>query len=186
METVERLEIDGTTVEAVVGDLTTMDVEAVVNAANKQLQHGGGLAGALASAGGPSIQEEADRWIEEHGPLEDGEAAVTGAGELPARLVIHTAGPVYDEGSDENEPRLREAVSAALREGRAAEATSIALPAVSAGIYGYPAEEATAIIADEVVRWVRDDGGFALIRLVGLDADTAELFAAGLRGATDA
>ena len=184
METVERREIDGTTIEAVVGDLTTMDVDAVVNAANKQLQHGGGLAGALASAGGPSVQDESDRWVEEHGPLEDGEAAVTGAGELPARHVVHTAGPVYDEGSDENEPRLREAVRAALRAGRSAGATSIALPAISAGIYGYPAEEATALIADEVVRWARDDGGFALVRLVGLDRDTAELFAAGLRAAT--
>lgn len=161
-----------------------MDVDAIVNAANKNLQHGGGVAGAIARAGGPVVQRESDAWIDRHGPLAGGEAAVTSAGDLPCRRVVHVAGPVHDPDRDDNESRLRAAAAAALRAAREAGARTVALPAISAGVYGYPPAEATAVIADEVVRFVREEEGpFAEVRLVGLDEETAGRFAAGLRAA---
>lgn len=175
-----RVELDGRTVRALRGDLTTLQVDAVVNAANEQLRHGGGVAAALARAGGPAVQAESDDWVAEHGPVGPGQAAVTTAGDLPARCIVHVVGPRYREGQD-NEGRLRQAVRAALDAARAAEATSVALPAISAGVFGYPPEEASRIIAEECVRWLGEGAGeLREILLVGVDDDAALRFATGL------
>lgn len=177
--------IEGTRVVAVVGDLTAADVDAIVNAANVHLEHGGGVAGAIARAGGPEIQAESHAWVDEHGPLQEGQAAVTTAGRLPARRVVHVAGPVYDAGSDRNEPHLRAAVRGALDAAADEGLGSLAFPAISAGIYGYPPDDATRILADEVVRYCREHPGtFTEIRLVGFDDTAAGRFARGLRDAT--
>lgn len=178
-----RREIDGATISVVQGDITAQEVDAVVNAANTRLRHGGGVAAAIAGAGGPTIQRESDVWVEEHGELEPGVAAVTSGGEIPARWVVHVAGPVHEEGSDENEPLLRTAVGAALDAAADVGASSIAVPAISAGVYGYPQHEATAIIADECVRWLAEHAGIDEVRLVGFDRATADDFAVGLRRA---
>lgn len=179
-----RRRIAGAAVVAVAGDLTKQEVDAIVNAANAELQHGGGVAAAIAKAGGKAIQEESDDYIEQHGPLEKGDAATTTAGDMPARWVVHVAGPVYEEGSDQNEPHLRACVSAALDAAAEAGARSVAFPAISAGVYGYPRDEATGIIASEVARWLREhEGTLDDVRLVGLDEETAQDFAAGIEGA---
>lgn len=181
-----RREVSGATVVAVTGDLTRQEVDAVVNAANERLDHGGGVAAAIARAGGPAIQEESDRWVDRHGALEPGAAAVTGGGDLPARWVVHVAGPVYDRHeADENERLLRTAVRAALDAATAEGARSVALPAISAGVYGYPPEQATAVIASEVVSWLGDqpEAPVEEVRLVGIDDATARDFAAGLERA---
>ena len=141
------------------------------------------MAAAIARAGGESIQRESDEWVKRRGPVPTGSAAVTGGGELPARYVVHTVGPRYRVDAD-NESLLRAAVRAALGAAQAAGASSVALPAVSAGIFGYPREEATAVISSEVVRWSREHSdGLGEIRLVGFDNETCELFAAGLAAA---
>lgn len=171
-------------IASVVGDLTRMEVDAVVNAANAGLQHGGGVAGALARAAGPSLQQESDQWVDEHGPLEVGQAAVTGAGDLAARWVVHVAGPVYGKGQPDDESHLRAAVRGALYAADEVGASSIALPAISAGIYGYPPDEASRVIASEVVRVVGDTD-LSEVLLVGLDASAAQLFVAGLEQAVD-
>ena len=175
--------IAGARVVAVQGDLTRQEVDAIVNAANVHLKHGGGVAGAIARAGGRSIQEESDAWVAEHGPLDEGEAAVTTAGDLPARRVIHVAGPVYDAGSDHNEPHLRAAVRGALEAAVDEGMSSVAFPAISAGIYGYPPDEASRIIADEVATYLRDQGGLDEVRLVGYDGAAARRFADGIAAA---
>lgn len=180
-EQVHGIRLDGARIEVVRGDITAEEVDAVTNAANDRLQHGGGVAAAIARAGGGIIQEESDAWVEEHGRLRDGEAAVTTAGQMPARWVIHVAGPVYDGSADDNEERLRAAVAAALDAAHQLGADSIAFPAVSAGTYGYPRDEATRAIVHEVARWLDEDGGVQLVRLVGLDEGTAEDFATALR-----
>ena len=172
--------IAGARVAAVQGDLTRQDVDAIVNAANVHLAHGGGVAGAIARAGGHRIQEESNAWVAEHGPLDEGEAAVTTAGDLPARRVVHVAGPVYEEGSARNEPRLRAAVRGALDAAVDAGLRSLAFPAISAGIYGYPPRDATRILADEVVAYLRAHGGLDEVRLVGYDDEAARMFAEGL------
>ena len=129
------------TVECVLGDITSQDdVDAVVNAANARLEPGGGVAGAIHRAAGPGLAEEATPL----GPIEPGEAVMTGAHGLPNLYVVHTLGPVY--GQDRPEAELLEGCyrsSLALAEEN--EVESIAFPAISTGIFGYPVEEAAGV-----------------------------------------
>jgi putative ATPase len=172
--------VAGTTISVLRGDLTRQEVDAVVNAANEHLAHGGGLAAAIVRAGGHEIQEESDRWVAGRGPLSPGTAAVTGAGRLPARFVIHVAGPRFRAGQD-NEGLLRLAVRAALDAAAAQGCRTVALPAISAGIFGYPLEDAAGVAATEAAAWARaHPGSLTEIRLVGFDDAAAEAFAAGL------
>jgi putative ATPase len=133
-----------TEISAIRADITTLEVDAIVNAANTHLQHGGGVAQAIVMAGGSIIQTASDDWIREHGPLEPDTAAVTPAGDMPPHHVIHVAGPRFREGLD-NAGLLRRAVVAALDTAESLGCRSIAIPAISAGIYGYPLIEATQV-----------------------------------------
>jgi putative ATPase len=181
---VERT-VAGTVVRVVEGDLTRMPVDAVVNAANSRLTHGGGVAGAIVRAGGPAIQHESDRVVAERGPIRTGSAAATGGGDLPARWVVHAVGPVFHGGPDD-ERLLRSAVSSALAAAADVGARSVALPAISAGIFGYPRPDATAVIAAEVVTWAAaHPGALGEVILVGYDGGATRDFEAGL-AATDA
>lgn len=175
-----RRDVDGRSLVVVVGDLTAQRVGAVVNAANEQLAHGGGVAAALAKAGGPEVQAESDEWVARHGEVGPGQAAVTTAGRMPADHLVHVVGPRYREDQD-NEALLRQAVSAALDGARDAGAASVAAPMLSAGVFGYPPQEAGAVIADEAAQWLtRTTGPVQEVRLVGLDEAAAAHFAAGL------
>jgi O-acetyl-ADP-ribose deacetylase (regulator of RNase III) len=167
------------TIEAVLGDLTQEAVDAVVNAANSQLAHGGGLAAAIVRAGGAVIQEESDRVA----PVAVGDAAVTSAGSLHARWVIHAVGPRWGEGSEE--AKLRSAVRASLGHADRLEAESVALPAISTGIFGYPKREGVTTIVDEVLEWLAEhpETSLSSIRLTAFDGPTAECFADALRSA---
>ncbi len=165
---------------AVQGDLTAQEVDAVVNAANEHLAHGGGVAAALVRAGGPVVQIESDGWVAEHGPLTPGTAAVTSAGNMPARWVVHVVGPRYREEQD-NEGLLRQAVTAALDAAAGLGARSVALPAISAGVFGYPRDQATAVIATACLAWTEaHPEALDEVRLVGYDAAVTADFAAGL------
>jgi O-acetyl-ADP-ribose deacetylase (regulator of RNase III) len=137
------------TVECIQGDITSQqDVDAVVNAANARLAPGGGVAGAIHRAAGPDLAEEAVPL----GPIEPGEAVITGAHGLPNRYVIHTLGPVFGQDRPEAELLARcYRNSLALAEDNGVE--SIAFPAISTGIFGYPAEEA----AQVALRTVREE-----------------------------
>lgn len=146
-------------VECVRGDITTQrDVDAVVNAANARLEPGGGVAGAIHRAAGPGLAEEARPL----GPISPGEAIITGGHGLPNRFVIHALGPVY--GQDRPEADLlarcyRNALDLAEENG----ASSVAFPAISTGIFGYPVEEAAGV----ALRAVRDEAGsLRTVRLV--------------------
>jgi len=147
------------TVECIQGDITSQqDVDAVVNAANARLAPGGGVAGAIHRAAGPDLAEEAVPL----GPIEPGEAVITGAHGLPNRYVIHTLGPVY--GQDRSEAELLARCyrnSLALAEDNSVE--SIAFPAISTGIFGYPAEKA----AEVALQTVREEvEGLERVRFV--------------------
>jgi len=155
----------------VVGDLTAQQVDAIVNAANEALAPGGGVCGAIRRAGGDEIFEECARL----GGCATGDAKATGAGRLPARYVIHAVGPVW-HGGDAGEPELL--VSAYRRSLEVAEelgCRTIAFPALSTGIYGYPAELA-APMAVAAVRELEDR--FDEVRFGFLDEDLRETFAA--------
>jgi O-acetyl-ADP-ribose deacetylase (regulator of RNase III) len=119
-------------IRIVEGDITLLDAEAIVNAANKQLRLGGGVAGAIRARGGPSIQEECDRLA----PIDVGQAVITGGGNLKARYVIHAVGPVNGEGDEE--AKLARATTNSLLIARDRRIRSLAFPAISTGIYGSP------------------------------------------------
>lgn len=180
MAEVGRRVVGSTPISAVRGDLTIQSVDAIVNAANEHLAHGGGVAAALVAAGGRSIQEESDRWVAAHGPLAPGEAAVTAAGSLAADHIIHVVGPRYRPNQD-NPAMLRAAVHAALDAAAGAGDRTIAFPAISAGIFGYPTEEATKVIAAATIAWLHaHPDTLTEVRLVGYDHPTAESFATAL------
>lgn len=160
-------------------DITKLEVDVVVNAANERLAHGGGVAAAIARAGAPDVDAESRAWVREHGPVGPGEAAVTSAGAMPARWVVHVVGPRYRDGED-NAALLREAVTAALSAAAAQGARSVALPAISAGIFGYPPDEAVSVIVAAVAAWVRTHDGPPEVVLVGYDTAMADHFAHAL------
>jgi putative ATPase len=171
--------VGSTTVRAVQGDLTALEVDAIVNAANEYLQHGGGVAAAIVRAGGPAIQEESDRWVARHGPLRPGVAAVTSAGAMPARFVVHVAGPRYRDGRDD-EGLLRAAVRAALDAAAGTGCRTVALPAISAGIFGYPLDRAARVIAAEAAARAAETDDLDEILLVGYDDAAVAAFTAAL------
>ena len=146
------------TVEVLEADITRLQVDAIANAANTQLRHGGGVAGAISRAGGPSIQAESD----ELGPIDLGAAVTTGAGELPARWVIHAA--TMHLGGPTSAEIIREATASTLRVADELGARSLGLVAFGTGVGGFPLDEAARIEAEEV--WRHLDGGSALERVV--------------------
>ena len=124
--------------EVVVGDLLTEPVDAIVNAANGLLAHGGGVAAAIARAAGPALEQEGDRLVAEHGPYAVGDAVVTTAGWLPFKGVIHAVGP--QQGVGQEEDRLVQALGSAFRCADERGFRSVAFPAVSSGIFAVPLE----------------------------------------------
>jgi O-acetyl-ADP-ribose deacetylase (regulator of RNase III) len=130
------------------GDLTELAVDAIVNAANSGLQLGGGVAGAIRTKGGPSIQEECDRI----GPIRVGEAVVTGGGGLKASFVIHAVGPVYGEGNEDE--KLRAATLASLERATEKAMKSIAFPAISTGIFGFPKERCARVMLKAISEYL--------------------------------
>jgi O-acetyl-ADP-ribose deacetylase (regulator of RNase III) len=142
------------------GDLTEQAVDAIVNAANSNLQLGAGVAGAIREKGGPSIQAECDRI----GPIAVGEAAVTGAGKLPARFVIHAAGMAL--GGRADEASVRSAMRAALERARERGCRSIAVPAIGAGIAGFPLQRCAELLLEEARRHLASETSLEEIRFV--------------------
>lgn len=128
------------------GDITDQEVDAIVNAANGSLMGGGGVDGAIHGSGGPSILEECRRVRRDQYPrgLPTGQAVATTAGRLPARWVIHTVGPVYSNDQDHAQ-LLASCHTASLEIAEALRATTIAFPAISTGVYGYPVEQAAEV-----------------------------------------
>ena len=160
--------------EAVEGDITQETVDAIVNAANEGLAPGGGVCGAIHSAGGPAIAEECRRI----GHCPTGGAVATTAGNLPARWVIHAVGPVWRGGGGGEAELLASAYRTSLDEAARVGARSIAFPAISTGIYGYPLEAATAVAVEAVREWKGE--GVDLVRFVCFDAPTLSVYSAFL------
>lgn len=120
------------------GDITQQKTDAIVNAANSALAGGGGVDGAIHRAGGPLIMKETDRRYPDGCPT--GQAVITAAGELPCRFVIHTVGPVWSGGVADEESLLRTAYTSSLKLAVEYECQTVAFPAISTGVYGYPAD----------------------------------------------
>ena len=150
METIKDILINNVMIKIVKGDITESNVDAIVNAANSYLQHGGGVAGAISRKGGPVIQEESNAI----GYVPVGECAITSGGRLKAPHVIHAVGPRMGEGDEEN--KLKKAINNVLELATSKGLTSIAIPAISAGIFGFPKDKCARILVEETATFVRE------------------------------
>ncbi len=146
------IKIGNTEIEVVKGDITLLDVEAIVNPANSSLIHAGGLAAAIVKRGGQIIQQESKKI----GHVPTGQAVFTQGGSLKAEFVIHAVGPKYKDGKSGESEKLAEAVKASLLIAEGKKLKSIAIPAISSGIYGYPIEESSKIIVDTVINFFNE------------------------------
>lgn len=155
--------------ELIEGDITTQDTEAVVNAANKRLAPGGGVAGAIHSAAGPKLWEE----CKELGECETGEAKITDGYELPASYVIHTVGPVYG-GSSEDPKLLASCYRNSLELAEENKIESISFPALSTGVFGYPVKEAAEVALTTIRDFLQGGTKINLVRFVLYDSSTLE------------
>lgn len=155
------------------GDLTVSDADAIVNAANSMLQHGAGVAGAIVRRGGAKIQQESDALA----PVAEGEVAVTGAGNLATRYVIHAVGP--RGGDPQGDNKLMSAADKALQAAQRLSLRSLAFPAISTGIFGFPLERAADILTACARQFLEQHPGGQLQRIdfILIDEPTALVFA---------
>lgn len=166
----------GRQLQLVQGDITREEVDAIVNAANAYLQHGGGVAGAISLNGGPQIQAESDAWLEKNGPVKHENPAYTSSGRLPCRYVIHAVGPVWGEGDED--AKLEKAVLGTLKLGEQLGIESIAFPAISTGIFGFPKNRAARIIFRVFKDYFRKhlESNINIIRLILLEKESVAVF----------
>ena len=173
---VERILPTGQTIQIVQGDITTEEVDAIINAANEHLQHGGGVAWAISKKAGPTIQKESNDWIRQHGRVTHSRPAWTSGGLLPSKYVIHAVGPVWGDGDEDN--KLESAVTGSLRVADELYLTSIAMPAISTGIFGFPKDRAAGIIFTAIEKYFIENTSSALniLKLVLFDQRTVDIF----------
>ena len=157
-------------IEVVDADITELELDAIANAANTELRHGGGVAGAISRAGGPAIQAESD----ELAPIELGAAVATGAGELPCRWVVHAA--TMELGGPTSEEIIRRATASALRVADELGATSFALVAFGTGVGGFPLADAARIEVEEVRRHLSGASGLERVVFCVHGAEAREAF----------
>ena len=175
----ERVVLGDVTLQIVHGDITQEETDAIDNAANSQLLHGGGVAGAIAEKGGGWIQAESHRLA----PVAVGDAVVTGAGKLPAKVVIHAVGPRMGEGDEER--KLAGAVRQALYLATDRHLLSLSMPAISSGIFGFPKDRCADILLQTTVDFLRSNEKTFLrtIRFCNFDKPTCSIFLERFRAA---
>lgn len=163
---------EGIYIRLVQDDITEQKTDAIVNAANSHLQHGGGVAGAIVRKGGQIIQEESNRI----GYVPVGKAAVTSAGKLSARYVIHAVGPRWGEGNEDN--KLRNAVLSSLELASEKKLKSISIPAISSGIFGFPKDRCAEILIEECLRYIKKNREASLkeINICIFDDEAVRIF----------
>lgn len=161
-----------------VGDITKEDADAIVNAANSSLMGGGGVDGAIHRAGGPEILRECREIRNSKYPdgLPTGQAVLTTAGKMAAKHVIHTVGPVYGRGGKEKEEHLAACYRNSLRLAEEKGLKTIAFPAISTGVYGYPADEAAKVSSEAIEAFLRSVSSVQEVRLVFFSRGDADTF----------
>lgn len=165
-------------IEIIRGDITKQRVDVIVNAANSSLMGGGGVDGAIHRAGGPSILAECRKIISRQGSCPTGEAVITTGGNLPAKFVIHTVGPVWKGGKNNEPEKLSNCYKNSLRLAVENNLETIAFPNISTGIYGYPKEEAAGIAIKTVTEYLQKDNPIIEVYFVCFDEENHQLYRA--------
>ena len=158
------------------GDITNLEVDAIVNAANSSLMGGGGVDGAIHRTGGPAILEDCRKIIARQGSCKPGEAVITTAGNLPAKFVIHTVGPVWNNGKNNEANTLANCYLNSLALAIQNTITSIAFPNISTGIYAYPKTEAAAIAVETVTNFILNNQYFIQVYFVCFDEENYSIY----------
>ena len=157
------------------GDITKVEAHAIVNAANSSLMGGGGVDGAIHRAGGPAILEECRKIVASQGACETGKAVITTAGKLPAKYVIHTVGPVWNGGLDNEASLLADCYRNSLELAAEHQCNSIAFPNISTGVYRFPKEKAAKIALDSVQHFLKEDSRIQKVIFVCFDNENYQL-----------
>lgn len=173
-----EIQLGRSVLELVEGDITRQDTEAIVNAANTSLLGGGGVDGAIHRAGGPKILEE----CRQLGGCPTGEARLTSGGNLPARYVIHTVGPVYKDGLHREPDLLASCYSESLKLASAKGIKTVAFPSISTGAYGYPLADAARIALQTVKAYLAEHPEIERVRFVLFGKAAYAAYEAALRG----
>lgn len=173
---VEKKFPSGQSLQIAQGDITIEEVDAIVNAANEHLAHGGGVAWAIARKGGPAIQQESEDWIRKNGLVSHAHPAWTSGGRLPAKYVIHAVGPVWGDGDEDK--KLSDAVTGSLQAADGLNCESISMPAISTGIFGFPKDRAAGLIFEAIRTYFEKNPNSRLkqVRIVLFDQPTIEVF----------
>jgi len=169
-------------IELIKGDITRLKVDAIVNAANSSLMGGGGVDGAIHQAGGPAILEDCRKTIAKQGSCKTGEAVITTAGNLPAKFVIHTVGPVWNNGKKNEASLLAACYQNSLKLAVKHNLSSIAFPNISTGIYGYPKEEAAKIAINTVAKFLDQNDLITKVYFVCFDEENYQLYQSLIHG----
>jgi len=161
------------------GDMTTEDVDAIVNAANSSLDHASGLAGAIIKKGGKVIQDESDLYVAKKGKVDEGGVVVTSAGKLPCKYVFHAVGPMWHGGKEGEEIILGMTVRSCLEKADELKLTRISLPAISSGIFGFPKEKCATLMFEMARSYAKETKGKSTlkeIRFTNFDDRTVDIF----------
>jgi len=181
MGEVNEITAGKTKVVLIQGDITRQATEAIVNAANSGLRGGGGVDGAIHRAGGPAILDECRRIISRIGRLDTGKAVITTGGNLKAKYVIHTVGPVWRGGNRGEAELLASAYRESLKLATGRKLKSISFPSISTGVYGYPVAEAAKVALDAVIAFLRDElNSLEKVYFVLYDSKTYQAYSAKL------
>lgn len=167
---------EGQILQTIQGDITKQEVDAIVNAANNQLLHGGGVAAAIARRGGPIVQEESNAWVRKYGPVSHETPAYTSAGNLPCKYIIHAVGPIWGSGNEDQ--KLKAAIRGSLDCAQQLNLSTIAFPAISTGIFGFPVERAAKIFMETISAYFSEipNAPINLVRLTLFDESTFSNF----------
>jgi len=158
------------------GDITRLKVDAIVNAANPSLMGGGGVDGAIHRAGGPIILDECREIVARQGRCETGQAVITSGGNLPAKFVIHTVGPVWHGGNNNEAQLLENAYLNSLKLALKYGFETIAFPNISTGIYGFPKEKAAEIAVSTVTQFLASNDSIQQLYFVCFDQENYDLY----------
>ncbi|MEW6102310.1 MAG: O-acetyl-ADP-ribose deacetylase [bacterium] len=163
-------------IKIILGDITEQDTDAIVNAANSFLLGGGGVDGAIHRRGGGKILEECREIIKKIGHLETGKVVITSGGNLKARFVIHTVGPIWRGGKNREESLLRSCYQESLKLALENNLKTIAFPSISTGAYGYPKELAAPVAIKAVSDFLKENKGIEEVRFVLFDKETYNVY----------